>query len=139
MRSKMNLSNKRPPNNVAKRCAEKFDLSNCKPIYTFGDTVYNPHNAKVDEFLIAHETVHAMQQGEHPGEWWNDYFSDKDFRFKEELAAYRVQFRVFCSQIKDRNEQARYLIKLANDLSSLQYGGLCTQSTAFKLIKQNVV
>ena len=59
----MKIKNENPPNSVRQHCERVFNLSGTKPIFSFGDTIYNPFNAEVDAFLMAHEVVHSKQQG----------------------------------------------------------------------------
>lgn len=127
-----------PPHGIAEECAIYFNLDGRKPIFTFGDTIYNPHNGLIDQALYAHETVHTNQQGNEPLAWWKRYFVDKRFRFEQELQAYRVQYRWIKRTVKDKNTQTKILLQLADDLSSPMYGKLCTKSQALTLIKQNI-
>lgn len=135
----MKIKEELPPYGLMKKCSQMFDLSEAKPIFTFGDTIYNPHKMPIDEYMISHESVHKIQQGDEPEKWWDDYLLDKQFRLEQELQAYRVQFRVFKDFNKDRNSQAKYLYALANDLASGMYGRITTHSKAFKAIKDGVV
>lgn len=134
----MKISEQEPPYGVMQKCQQKFDLSGVKPVFTFGDTIYNPYEMPVGEALVSHEMVHMVQQGEKPHEWWDAYLSDKDFRFKQELEAYRVQYRVAKSILKDRNMVARLLFAISGDLSGEMYGKMCTRTQAFKLIKDGI-
>ena len=132
----MKISTENPPKNIRGLCEFHFDLKGVKPVFTYGDTIYNPHGGFVDAGLEAHELVHAIRQGEDPEAWWVQYFKDPKFRFDEELKAYRVQYGYMHNFIKDRNELARFLMRIAGDLSGTMYGSMCSQSEAMKLIKQ---
>lgn len=127
-----------PPNNIRESLDTLFphDLT---PIYTFGDTIYNPHQVDLTADLVAHERVHMAQQGNAPAKWWWDYIHDAEFRFKAELQAYHTQYLIAKNVIKDRNDLARYLHAIASDLSSPMYGELCSHSAALKHIRLGVV
>ena len=132
----MKVSTNNPPYRVREKCEEVFDLTDIVPIFAFGDTIYNPHGAHVDPILIAHETVHQHQQGEDPKQWWDDYLEYPKFRFRQELQAYRVQYRFIKKTVKDRNTVAKLLHMIATDLSGEMYGGMCSHSEAIKMIKK---
>lgn len=132
----MKILNINPPYHLRSKCEHHFNLKGVEPLWTFGDTIYNPFNAYVDPYLEAHESVHCLQQGDNPEEWWDNYLSNKEFRFEQELKAYRVQYRVIKDCIKDRNTQARLLFKIAGDLSSPMYGSMVGNIEALKLIKK---
>lgn len=134
----MNIKNEKPPNLVWESCHYYFNLENEKPVFTYGDTIYNPHNCPIDELVVAHECVHQIQQGEKPDEWWDRYFKDKDFRLDQELAAYRVQYRVAKDVIKDRNAVAKLLFDMARVLSGPVYGNLLSHVEATKKIKNGI-
>lgn|SRR3990167_8815244 len=114
----MNISNNFPPNieDIKKvfAIADNF-------VYTYGDVIFNPSGKPISLFLMKHEEAHSIRQGGNPKEWWERYLVDKDFRAKEEIEAYQVQYREAKKFVKDRNELYRYLAKLAEDLSG-KYG-----------------
>lgn len=126
-----------PPFSVREKCEKYFDLSNVRPVFTYGDTIYNPYDGDINPFLMAHEVVHTKQQGDRPDMWWDNYFLSTKFRFKEELAAYRVQYRVMKANISDRNFLNKMLISIAKDLSGPMYGNLCSLKEALNLIKKD--
>lgn len=134
----MNILIQDPPYGVRQKCEKRFDLTGLVPVWTFGGNIYNPFNSPLDDYLIAHETTHIMQQGNDAYGWWDDYLLSDKFRFKQELEAYRVQYRVFKDTQKDKNAQVRYLVQLSQDLSSALYGNLTLHSNAFKLIKEGM-
>jgi hypothetical protein len=120
---------------VRQLCEHHFDLKGIRPVFTYGDTIYNPHNLEIDAGLEAHETAHTIQQGENPEAWWVDYLKNPEFRFKQELQAYRVQYRFMKNYIKDREKRARFLRAIAGDLSGRMYGNVCSLNEAMQLIK----
>jgi hypothetical protein len=108
-------------------------------VFTYGDTVYNPNNIPISDDLKMHELTHADQQGHNDKDakkWWEKYFTDPQFRFLQELEAYQNQYRFFCGVIHDRNRRAKFLMKIAGDLSSALYGDICTQSQAMEMIRK---
>ena len=131
----MKIVETNPPNGIREACEKKFDLSNSTCIWTYGDTLYNPHKGNIDPFTEAHETVHTIQQGKDPDGWWEKYLASSNFRFKQELEAYRVEYRTFVKVVKDRNFQTRFLNDKALQLSGPHLGSLATVQQAKDLIR----
>lgn len=114
--------------------AAKFDLSNRKVIFAWGDTIFNPSGMEIGPELLAHEAIHGYRQlitealcaegkGPTPVEqWWGRYLRDESFRYEEELIAHRAEYRVLIAGEKDRNKQARLLSRTATRLGSSLYG-----------------
>ena len=125
--------NKFPPN--IKDIEKVFDLTNKRPIFAWGGIIFNPYNAVIDEPLRIHELTHFAQQQGKPKEWWDKYLVDKKFRLEQEIEAYSNQYNSYRKLTKDRNFLARYLFRLASDLSSSMYGNIITVSEATKRIK----
>jgi hypothetical protein len=105
-------------------------------VFTYGKTLYNPDEGHVDAPLLAHEMVHAMQQGDEIEEWWDRYLADPDFRFAQELPAYQTQYQTCQALSKDRNRLHKEAVRLARDLSSEMYGQCCTAGEALTAIKK---
>jgi hypothetical protein len=84
-----------------------------------------------------HEQTHMLQQKAigGPVKWWRQYLKDPKFRLIQELQAYRNQYKYFCRQVKDREQQFRALHKLATDLASPMYGGILSYQDALQGIK----
>ena len=131
----MKISTENPPHNIRELCEVNFDLKNKKPVFTFGDTIYNPHNGVLDIALLEHEKLHSIQQGKKPVEWWYRYFQESEFRFDQELEAYRVQYKVASKNIKGKNQHFEFLKMIAKDLSDGMYGNTCSFYKAMELIK----
>lgn len=131
----MRISVDNPPHNIRELCEQMFDLQNFKPVFTYGDTIYNPHKGDIDIALFEHEKKHSEQQGELPSQWWISYFEDPEFRYQQELEAYQVQYKVLREKFKDRNTLAKKVHKLACELSSPLYGNLRNYSEVLKEIK----
>ncbi len=103
-------------------------------IFTYGDTIYNPDIVDLREDLIVHEKVHIRQQGSDPAGWWKKYLTDKNFRFSQELEAYRAQCQYLCLQTNSREKQHRMRYGIAAALSSEIYGKMITTAEAYKLL-----
>ena len=121
-----------PPN--IKQIKEVFPILPESMLFCYGDVIYNPNGQELADHIQIHELTHSDQQQEKPEEWWNKYLQDDKFRLKQELSAYQRQYQFAKNFIKDRNELARFLWKLANDLSNL-YKLNITLSEAIKQIK----
>src|SRR3990167_3178814 len=101
----------------------------CSPV------IYNPSGLPIPQDIMIHEVVHIAQQGNNPTGWWQKYITDKDFRLSQELEANREQYKFVCKVLKDRNQRARALIKIANNLAGEVYGNLLTTNKAIELIR----
>ncbi len=112
-----------------------FDLSDAKPLFTYGDTIYNPHKADLRPDLLIHEEIHSKQQGEDPKSWWVKYLKDTDFRLSQELDAYALQFHYVKERVK-ADKYFWFLDKLAETLSSKIYGNLLTYQQARTKIRK---
>ncbi len=108
-------------------------------IFCYGDTIYNPKGFELPPWLIAHEEVHRLQQGGDPDAWWERYLRDPEFRFDQELPAYVVEYKCFCSHDgHGRNQRRAKLTQIAKQLASPTYGGMVTTKQARKRLKQSV-
>jgi len=82
---------KKPPIYESACAAFSLDLRNI--IFTYGDTIYNPSNLKLNDHTIEHEKVHMQQQGDHPDLWWGKFLRDPQFRIQQEAEAYGRQYQ----------------------------------------------
>lgn len=99
----------------------------------YGDTVYAKYDLLPD--VAVHEAVHLEQQQElGPEAWWKQYLTDPEFRFEQEVSAYREQMRFLKVNCPNRNALYSRKHALALDLSGLMYGELCTYSRAMRLL-----
>jgi hypothetical protein len=132
------ILNRRPPNYDALIAAFPA-IPTLKPIFCYGDTIFNPFDRHVTEDLIVHENIHSYQQAAPsllgPDNWYQRYISDPAFRLEQEVEAYRAQYAFFTQTIRDRNLLFRNLQILATSLSSPLYGSLLPVSEARELIK----
>ena len=134
----MKYSFKNPPHDIRKLSEEYFDLKNISPVWTYGDTIYNPHKQIINRVLEEHEKIHQRQQGDKPAEWWYNYFNNDEFRFEQELEAYQHQYNFVKGFIKNKSELFKFLKLIAEDLSGKMYGNMCSLTEAIYKIK-NVV
>lgn len=114
-----------------------FKVAGKSVIFTWGSRIYNPQGCEISPALKAHESVHAQRQGtdeESIRGWWRRYIDDLLFRYDEELAAHRAEYRAFKSWTKDRNALERYLQQVAQRLASPLYGGVTTYLDARRAI-----
>lgn len=98
-------------------------------VFTYGNTLYNPDNGKIDGALMVHEETHSRQQMKFltPAEWWNKYLEDPSFRLSQELEAYQNQL----IEYKKTNKQwMPFLNTIADHLSSFRYGNITDFTTA---------
>ncbi len=127
----MKITHGYPPNIGAIR--EKLNPS-LNTVFTYGDTIYIPSGGSPNKALMAHEETHMRQQGDDPKGWWDKYIASPDFRLRQEVEAYRNQYKEF-SKAKNRNRLYIFLSRIARDLSSSIYGNIISYDTAFKLIR----
>lgn len=128
----MEIVNKYPPN--IEEIKKNFTLHK-GIIFTYGDKLYNPDNGIIDEALMKHEETHTVQQGDNPDEWWDKYFTDKEFRLKQELEAYQNQYK-YAIENYGRPMRRNLLKIISKDLSSVMYGSLISEEEAKGLIKK---
>jgi len=124
-----------PPNYEA-ICA-KFDIRG-RPgiIFTYGGTIYNPDGTDVSPDLHAHEEVHERQQRQlvgGPDAWWDLYIGSAEFRYSQELEAYRVQYG-FAVQHYGRDQRRRVLRHISRALAGPMYGNLMSPDAARRAI-----
>lgn len=131
----MKITNEKPPNWAQIEAEFGVDWENT--IVTYGDNIHVKHTP-LSADLIAHESIHVRQQTSYPGgaaAWWEKYFSDSKFRYEQEVEAYRSQVREVYVMARDRNNAARHVMKLAQDLAGPRYGNCVTQTEALKAIR----
>lgn len=132
-------------------------------IFSWGDKVYFPQpTGLIPPQLVAHEEVHGGRQLNYAWEigqreeepkdnsiefylaenersvrmWWEEYLKNPQFRLTEELPAHQVEYKVYCEMVKDKNQRARYLHRMAMRLAGPLYGSLITYTEAKKQIQQ---
>lgn len=159
----MQILIEKPPEWIMTGCLNNFRLDLNTTLWTYEDTIYNPGGFNIPDDLLVHEQTHMIQQAKYAGEgvaylldeghldeikipeqpvvnsadaWWKRYLSDADFRLEQEMQAYGVQYAFFCDKIKDRNKQAKFLVRLADTLASPLYQVAIGQIEARKGIKE---
>jgi hypothetical protein len=130
----MKIINEYPPN--YDKITAKFDLTGEKPVFTYGNILYNPHHCNIEQHCMVHEETHEKQQMFVGVDyWWEQYLINPQFRLTQEIEAYRAQYR---SVIGNLNRSGKYFFvdALANALSSKMYGSIITKEDAKKEIRQ---
>lgn len=105
-------------------------------IVTWGRKIYC--KVPFGEDLLAHETIHLMQQNFSYWRgiiWWFKYIYSAAFRLSQEIPAHEKQWEVICRCIKDRNRREHARRALATALSSAIYRNMISFSDAYKLFK----
>lgn len=128
----MNIVKGLPPN--IKKIREKFSPGP-GTVFTYGDTIYS-ENGECPSWVVCHEEVHEIQQGEDPEGWWKKWIRNPGFRLDQELEAYRWQYKWVCDRQRDRNKRAKFLASIAGDLAGPLYGNIITLENAKKAIKK---
>lgn len=117
-----------------------------KPIFAWGDVIYNPHRIAITPQLEVHESVHAERQlkfrlPEHTDAaiaeletradfqhwrveaWWRRYMADPAFRLMEELLAHAAEYRAYIdSPTCNRHIRRAALKAIAQRMASPLYG-----------------
>jgi hypothetical protein len=107
---------------IYQKCHEAFGVEwGTGLAITYGDTVYCDRDIPMD--LWAHELTHVKQQLAMGKEaWWDRYFSDPEFRVREEVDAYLHQIDWLKKNIKDRNTLYKAILSIRKTLSGPMYG-----------------
>lgn len=114
-------------------------------IFTYGDTIYNPYSGKITDALIAHESVHHIQQTEYMDSniegddgiegWWKRYLINPEWRYSQELEAHQAEYKAYCSRYLDSKKRVRFLLDIAGRLASPMYGSMVDLQGAIKAIR----
>lgn len=127
-----------PPNIEKIRAA--LDISKVQPVFTYGDTMYNPYRHKVDRALEAHEETHVRQQAAIGVEaWWERYLAEPEFRASQEIAAYRAHLRGMRKLTRDGKYIAWLVNEWASSLCGAMYGGCVTHGEALRRIRVGIM
>lgn len=126
-----------PPNYKQITAAIPAVAKNKAIVFVYAPNIYSPAGIELRPDLLVHEEVHIKRQGKHPQGWWDKYLIDKDFRLREELAAYQEQYRYMVEHY-DRAKRRAILSSIVKDLAGPMYGGIITREQATKLIKNGV-
>lgn len=131
----MNEVREYPPN--YSEIKEAFDLSGVKPLFPYGDTLYNPHKVKITDHLWVHERAHQRQQREVGVErWWEKYIKDPEFRLAQEIEAYGKQYEFINNADIPRKRKDDFLNALALAVSAKMYGNIISTGEAKSKIRR---
>ena len=111
-------------------------------IFAYGDTIYVPSGKPIAGDILAHELVHCIRQLEHPkgvAGWWDDYLSDPEFCYIEELLAHRAEYQHLCKEHPPRHLRLQCLKHVAKKLSSSLYGKMVTFQQAKTALKKETL
>ena len=110
------------------------DMERRNLVFTYFEGIYTA--TPMPTHLFIHESVHYVRQGSGESknqakDWWIRFCSDPEFRYQEELLAYREQYRYILHQLKNNKAVAFNEARiLAADLSGQIYGNLRGLQTA---------
>lgn len=122
--------------NIYERAQKKFGVDFYKGVvFAVGQNIHCLYELPAD--YLEHEKTHLRQQAKIGVEkWWDKYFEDDQFRFKQELEAYRAQYQYMKKREPNKNIVFKNLQKYATDLSSTIYGNICSLDEAILSIKK---
>lgn len=129
----MEIIKEYPPN--YEEIIKVFDLSGTKPVFAWGDKLYNPHDMQLAPDILVHEQVHQAQQKNEPKDWWDLYLKDKSFRLDMESEAYAYQYAYIKSRVRAKLSK-KFLELFANTLSSKMYGEIIDKKKAETLLRK---
>ena len=106
----------------------------------FGRSIYCPYDPPID--LVQHEIIHLEQQKYsylHGLVWWWKYYWNLNFRYSQELPAYKRQAEVIrkLNRLQHSKKQIdewmpSVYLSIAQIMASPMYGGMVTESRALK-------
>ncbi len=105
-----------------------------KPVFTYGDVIYNPFGREITPDIEYHEKIHSKQQGQYPEVWYYKYLYDKKFRLEQEIEAYGFQYLYAKKHVSGKLlEWVRK--NMAEALSGAAYGNLLSYGQAESKIR----
>lgn len=122
-------------------------------IFSWGDKIYNPSDGPIPPPILAHEAIHGDRQLKPPQGlevdspaqkdnwvqmWWEMYLFDPKFRLDEEVPAHIEEYKVYKQLVKDREQRARYLHRLALRLAGPLYNNMLPYMAARRLLQGEV-
>ena len=134
----MRIENTPPPNYEEIAAVFPAVADSQSAVFTYGETIHNPHGVNIRPDLELHESVHTEQQKGKPKEWWDRFLSDPEFRLSQELEAFAKQYQ-YARTILSSARAKIVLHYLALDLSSAEYGNLVSYQRAESLIRSYAV
>jgi hypothetical protein len=113
------------------------ELEDFRPLFCYGDIIYNPFGYEVTKDLIIHENVHSKQQGRDVKGWYDKYFNDPKFRIDQEIPAYGEQFRYIKNNFNYKL-QKKFLDHICFSLSGEFYGNMVSFQEAEQKIRNYI-
>jgi len=105
-------------------------------IFVFKDKIFS-NLKEIPYDVVIHERTHLDQQFKIGAKKWIElYITDKEFRLKQELEAYREQLKEV-RKTGDREEYAHILVECCRNISSPLYGKMITFQEALKIFQKN--
>jgi hypothetical protein len=134
-RDMLTVVDARPPN-FDKIVAVLPDAAQSGVMFAYDGKVYWPGGkGPLTRELNDHEAVHLERQ-KHQGldSWWEQYLTDVNFRYNEELLAHRAEYRTFCKRHINPIKRHQFLRQIAKRLaSSLYAAGLTDERAAIEI------
>lgn len=91
-------------------------------IFAYAPNIHAPGNQKIPPDLIAHEMMHIQRQQEIGVEiWWENYLTNPDFRYWEEVLAHRVEYNHLIQVSANRNTRRMALKHVSKKLAATLY------------------
>lgn len=110
---------KKIPDNVSNIC------------YSYGEICFSPRELTRD--LVVHESTHTEQQRLFGSvdSWWEEYGNNSEFRYQQEVEAYRNQYLYI---VATKGKRIGYMSAemFASEMASEMYGGMCTKTRALQ-------
>lgn len=100
---------------------------------TFGKTIWTPGHISND--LIMHEAIHVSQQKNWflAIFWWIRYTASAEFRYSQELPAYKMQMNYLCDHVyRGREQQFQVRRSIALIMSGPKYKRMVSYDQAMK-------
>lgn len=86
---------------------------------------------------ILHESVHLREQSRLGNEaWWRLYLENEDFRFQQELMAYREEARFIRENVDNREAAFKMIREAVHSFCSDLYGFKLDYQEGWKLINE---
>lgn len=133
----MKISKELPPN-YQQIVQALGDVSQYKPIFCYGNIIYNPFKREITADIEHHESIHSRQQSQFtdPDMWYARYLTDSQFRLEQELEAYGEQYVFGITRVKNNKLRDAFLDDLCFSLSGESYGNLISFGEARSKLRQ---
>lgn len=133
----MKIVHDKPPIYERARAVFKFS-PHAGILFAWGDTIYATNGAGVSGDLMAHESIHELQQevAGGPAIWWDRYLVDPEWRLEQEIEAYGAQVRYMRVMQYNKKKFSQILDKITFDLSGPMYGSIIGYAEAQRQIQE---